>query len=55
MTIAGQSFETMAAFQVNVEPAREVVRVKPVGELDLATAPVLREQVDELRAAGLSG
>jgi anti-sigma B factor antagonist len=44
--------EAPAAFEVGVEPAREVVRVKPVGELDLATVSVLEEQVRELLAVG---
>jgi anti-anti-sigma factor len=30
----------------------DTVRVRPVGALDVATAPVLRGKVDELRAAG---
>ena len=46
--------EAAARFEVVVEPAREVVRVKPVGELDLASGPVLREQVDELLAVGFA-
>jgi anti-sigma B factor antagonist len=41
-----------AVFAVGVEPAREVVRVKPVGELDLATVLVLADQVTELLAVG---
>jgi anti-sigma B factor antagonist len=44
--------EAPAAFEVAVEPAREVVRVKPVGELDLATVSVLEDQVRELLAVG---
>jgi anti-sigma B factor antagonist len=35
-----------------VTPERDLVRVRPVGALDAATAPVLRAEVDELRAAG---
>ena len=35
-----------------VEPSREYVRVAPVGELDLATADKLREEIDGLRSAG---
>jgi anti-anti-sigma factor len=40
------------AFRVDVHPERDVVRVVPVGELDLATAAVLEEQLHELRSAG---
>jgi anti-sigma B factor antagonist len=39
-------------FVVEVEPVREVVRVRPVGELDLSSGPELREHVVELAAAG---
>ena len=35
-----------------VEPERDAVRVRPVGSLDMATAPLLRAQADELREAG---
>ena len=31
---------------------RDTVRVRPVGTLDLATGPVLEQQLGELRAAG---
>jgi anti-sigma B factor antagonist len=39
-------------FRCDVEPQRETVRVHPVGELDLATVPVVDEQLSELEAAG---
>ena len=39
-------------FYVDVHPEREVVRVVPVGELDLATAGRLEQQLDELHSAG---
>jgi anti-sigma B factor antagonist len=39
-------------FVVEVEPEREVVRVRPVGELDLSTGPELRDHVAELVAVG---
>jgi anti-anti-sigma factor len=35
-----------------VMPEREVVRVCPAGSLDVATAPVLEGQLEELREAG---
>ena len=40
------------AFWVEVHPERDVVRVAPVGELDIATAPTLERQLLELRGAG---
>ena len=41
------------AFACEVVPARDAVRVRPVGSLDLATAPLLEQHVEELRRAGL--
>lgn len=41
-----------AAFAVEVHPEREVVRVAPVGELDVATTPLLEAQLHELRRSG---
>jgi len=35
-----------------VAPDGDFVRVRPVGALDVSTAPVLRGKVEELRAAG---
>jgi anti-sigma B factor antagonist len=35
-----------------VVPERDVVRVRPIGSLDMATAPVLEQQLEELRDAG---
>jgi anti-sigma B factor antagonist len=52
MSVDQRVFDPTAEFEVRVEPARDVVCVKPRGELDLATAPVLREQVTELVAVG---
>ncbi|MFZ0385865.1 MAG: STAS domain-containing protein [Solirubrobacteraceae bacterium] len=43
-----------AVFAVGVEPAREVVRVKPVGELDLATVVLLADQVSDLLTVGFA-
>ena len=40
------------AFEVQIEPAREAVRLHPQGELDLATAPALKQQVIELVEVG---
>ena len=42
----------IAAFRVDVHPERELVRVAPAGELDLATAPKLELQLHELRDSG---
>lgn len=39
-------------FCVAVHPERELVRIAPAGELDLATAPELQSQLDELRDSG---
>ena len=35
-----------------VVPEREIVRVRPIGSLDMATGPVLETQLIELREAG---
>lgn len=39
-------------FRIDVHHEREVVRVAPVGELDLATVAPLGRRLDELRASG---
>jgi anti-sigma B factor antagonist len=39
-------------FRVDVLPERDVVRVVPIGELDLATVPELAGQLQELRDVG---
>ena len=39
-------------FRVDVEPARESVRVAPVGELDIATVDKLQDEVARLLATG---
>lgn len=39
-------------FRVDVEPARESVRVSPVGELDIATVDKLKAEVVRLRESG---
>jgi anti-anti-sigma factor len=41
-------------FRVDVRPERDVVRVCPVGEVDLDTVGVVRAQLDELTAAGFT-
>jgi anti-sigma B factor antagonist len=53
MSITGQLVAVPApGFVVNVEAAREVVRVRPIGELDLSNGPELRDHVAELLAIG---
>ena len=49
-----QPQELDATLRCEVVPERHVVRVRPVGTLDMATVPVLEEQLAELRAAGFS-
>ena len=41
-------------FRVDVVPDRDEVRVRPVGELDLATVPSVDAQLAELCAAGFT-
>ena len=43
---------TALPFRVEVHPERDVVRVSPVGELDLTTVGAVDEQIAELRSAG---
>ena len=40
------------SFRCELEPERERVRVRPIGEVDMATAPVVQEHLTELMAAG---
>jgi anti-anti-sigma factor len=41
-------------FQIEVQPEREAVRVRPVGEIDIATAGRMRAQIDELVDTGFT-
>jgi anti-anti-sigma factor len=41
-----------APLRCEVTPEREAVRIRPVGELDMATAPVLDAQMRDLRDSG---
>lgn len=41
-------------FELEVRSDRDVVRLEPSGELDTATAPLVRRQVDELVRAGFA-
>jgi anti-anti-sigma factor len=41
-------------FEVHVRPDRDVVHVEPTGELDMATAPLVRQCVDDLVGAGFT-
>ena len=44
--------DTDHKFRLDVEPERDVVRVCPHGEVDLATIGAIREKVDEMTALG---
>lgn len=48
------SNEELEPFRIEVEPSRDIVRVVPVGELDLATTEKLREEIDRLHEAGFN-
>jgi anti-sigma B factor antagonist len=41
-------------FRCEVEPARDAAHVRPVGELDLATVPMVEGQLADLWAVGFS-
>lgn len=41
-------------FEVRVRPDRDVVHVEPAGELDMATAPQVRREVEALVATGFT-
>jgi anti-sigma B factor antagonist len=44
--------EIPAPFRIDVEPERDVVRVCPHGDVDLATIHEISKQIDELRSRG---
>ena len=44
--------EDEVSLRCEVVPQRDVVRVHPIGSLDLATVPVLEQQLQALREAG---
>ena len=41
-------------FRCEVEPARDAVRVRPIGELDLATVPLVEAELAELWSVGFT-
>lgn len=41
-------------FRCELEPHRDAVHIRPIGELDLATVPVVEAQLAELTAAGFA-
>jgi anti-anti-sigma factor len=41
------------SFRCDVVPERDAVRVRPIGSLDIATVPVLEQQLQEFRQAGV--
>jgi len=49
-----QADGTFDAFRVDVESERDIVRVCPVGEVDIATVGWIRAEIDELKAAGFT-
>jgi anti-anti-sigma factor len=51
-TAAGGPPGPQQSFRVEVRPERDVVRVAPIGELDVATTPALEHQLHELRHSG---
>jgi len=40
------------SFRCELEPERERVRIRPIGEIDIATVPVVETHLSELAAAG---
>jgi anti-anti-sigma factor len=46
--------EAFKPFRVDLEPWRDVVHVRPCGELDIATVGAVRERIDELLSAGFT-
>jgi anti-anti-sigma factor len=46
------SSEMPEPFRCDVQPARDHVRVRPVGEVDVATVSLVERCLTELRAAG---
>jgi anti-sigma B factor antagonist len=40
------------SFRCELDPERERVRVRPIGEMDIATVPVVEAHLNELTAAG---
>jgi anti-anti-sigma factor len=51
-TDAERLAQHLRPFRVDVHPERDIVRVAPVGELDLATAPLLERELHDLRDSG---
>jgi len=46
--------DTDPSFSIDVEPERDVVRVCPSGEVDMATAGEIRARIDELVGRGFT-
>ena len=51
-TATHDTLDYLPGFRVDVEPEDDLVRVVPVGELDLANSGRLLEQLEELQDAG---
>jgi ABC-type transporter Mla MlaB component len=41
-------------FRCELEPERDRVRVRPIGEIDMGTVPVLEAHLAQIKAAGFS-
>jgi anti-sigma B factor antagonist len=54
MTVSGVRVSATPSFEVSVLPERAFVRVRPRGEIDLATAGLLDHQIQELWDCGWS-
>jgi anti-anti-sigma factor len=53
-TLNSAELGELAPFRIEVEPSRDVVRVIPVGDLDLATTENLRGEIERLHGAGFN-
>jgi anti-anti-sigma factor len=52
--VASLDTSALEPFRCEIDPDRVAVRVRPVGELDLATVPVVEAELAELWAVGFT-